>query len=172
MGPASHYSVHISPSLHSILCNFNLTPATFFWGFFILSRMPVFFSLCCVQTPPFRKFTFRYFYVPTRSHLCYADVHSIPREYTHSPTSWIPDVSCFPIKLLLMWVPVLVSAAYITMFIYLRATCSAHVTILDLMIRISCEENKLWSSSLTHSLTHGAELFLRSCQLCSHSRTS
>jgi hypothetical protein len=26
--------------------------------------------------------------------------------------------------------------------------------------------------SLTHSLTHGAEPFLRSCQLCSHSRTS
>jgi hypothetical protein len=25
---------------------------------------------------------------------------------------------------------------------------------------------------LTHSLTHGAEPFLRSCQLCSHSRTS
>jgi hypothetical protein len=26
--------------------------------------------------------------------------------------------------------------------------------------------------SLTHSLTHGAEPFLRNCQLCSHSRTS
>jgi hypothetical protein len=26
--------------------------------------------------------------------------------------------------------------------------------------------------SLTHSLTHGAEPFLRSCQLCTHSRTS
>jgi hypothetical protein len=29
-----------------------------------------------------------------------------------------------------------------------------------------------WQSSLTHSLTHGAEPFLRSCQLCSHSTTS
>jgi hypothetical protein len=28
------------------------------------------------------------------------------------------------------------------------------------------------SESLTHSLTHGAEPFLRSCQLCSYSRTS
>jgi hypothetical protein len=28
------------------------------------------------------------------------------------------------------------------------------------------------SNSLTHSLTHGAEPFLRSCQLCSHSRNS
>jgi hypothetical protein len=28
------------------------------------------------------------------------------------------------------------------------------------------------TSTLTHPLTHGAEAFLRSCQLCSHSRTS
>jgi hypothetical protein len=30
----------------------------------------------------------------------------------------------------------------------------------------------LFSLRLTHSLTRGAENFLRSCQLCSHSRTS
>jgi hypothetical protein len=28
------------------------------------------------------------------------------------------------------------------------------------------------SGMVDHSLTHGAEPFLRSCQLCSHSRTS
>jgi hypothetical protein len=36
----------------------------------------------------------------------------------------------------------------------------------------SAATNSLTPQQLTHSLTHGAEPFLRSCQLCSHSRTS
>jgi hypothetical protein len=33
------------------------------------------------------------------------------------------------------------------------------------------KEGKLYLSAMYHSLTHGAEPFLRSCQLCSYSRT-
>jgi hypothetical protein len=37
--------------------------------------------------------------------------------------------------------------------------------------RLKVSTRKTWAS-LIHSLTHGAESFLRSCQLCNHSRTS
>jgi hypothetical protein len=44
-------------------------------------------------------------------------------------------------------------------------------------LEIACSTKYLlqilcWVLSITHSLTHGAEPFLRSCQLCSHSRNS
>jgi hypothetical protein len=62
------------------------------------------------------------------------------------------------------------------------ATHHTHYTqtkdILSIFGDITCEDlhtqllRRIYNISLTHSLTHGAEPFLGSCQLCSYSRTS
>jgi hypothetical protein len=93
------------------------------------------------------------------------------------PTSSLPS-GLFPFGFL-------AKILYTFLFSFLRATCPAHFILIDCIILIIFgEEYKLWRSSfcclpqprtfsfLFLTFTHGAEPFLRSCQLCSYSSTS
>jgi hypothetical protein len=182
MEPESHNSVHLSPSLQWILRQFNLIPTTFVLRFYILSHIPVFFSvnrhyLCCLQTPPFRKVTFRYeyFYVPIpfvlhgrsfhpswihpSSH--FLDTNKIIASLISRHLTWTSLSAPLPFQILISATSSISSANVgacpcfscihsngADMLLYLRATYSARATFLDLMILIiSCAEYKLWRSS-------------------------